>query len=114
MVNSSAPINSRDLELIERGVNKLNDKMDVVVVDLTELRVQTAQYMSRTDFVTADVTKLRLDLEKNKEHYDYAIKAVELDLANIKTKTAPIFAIGAIILSVVLHAVINGIWPTTH
>lgn len=91
-----------DTHRIERGLEKLNDKMDNVHSDLTTIMVQNAQHLTRTDTHAKDIDTLKAQTSK-----------LELTVNSLKTKIAPILVVSTMIVSVLITKVSGVIWPQT-
>jgi septal ring factor EnvC (AmiA/AmiB activator) len=110
------PINHpMDSRRIEEGVLRLNDKLDIVLSQISDLRteivkVDYASASNQKDIVNVDK---KLDkMEESKNEMQKKLDALEIDMVTLKTKITPMLLFLAVLLSAASSRVIEVFWPS--
>lgn len=99
-----------DLTRIERGMDRLNEKLDNVMHEIMNVRVQGAQHFSKLETHDEDIKNLKEDFNKYKEESNKTLKSLEIDHSNLKTKIGPLFLAVSAVISLIISKLAETLW----
>lgn len=104
--------NSTDTQRIERGIERINDKVDLVWTGVSELKANFARLETESITIAKDTERNRIDIENYREENSKKfgvltdkLSQLEKDQSDLKIRLAPIFLVITLIITVVVNKV---------
>lgn len=122
-------VSSTDIQRIERGVERMNDKVDLVWTGVTELQAKFVRLETESINISKETERNKQDLElhrsesvkkleSQKEELSKKIDGIETRLevaeknhSNLMVRLAPFFLFFTVIISVVAGKLVSVVFP---
>jgi predicted nucleic acid-binding Zn-ribbon protein len=113
-------ITPSDVQRIERGVERMNDKVDLVWSGMSDLKstlvrleTESLNNAKQTERNRNEFDNYKMDNISKLDKLEDKIGVLEKNQSDLRIKVAPVFLILAILLSTVTAKVASVIFPTT-